>query len=196
MVKQYYPDIFGDFNDASVGMMILELNAVGDMLSVNTDRMFQETQIDYAKERKSILAMARTFGLNVPGKRPSITIVDFSVTVPVFGDSFNVAYAPIIRSGSQVTGAGKVFEVETDIDFSNPFNINGIPNRIIIPNLDSNSNLINYTLREIVKNGTSKVFKRVISSSDVKPFLEIILPEDNVISVESIITLNGTTLKF
>jgi hypothetical protein len=94
MVKQYYPDIFGDFNDASVGMMILELNAaVGDMLSVNTDRMFQETQIDYAKERKSILAMARTFGLNVPGKRPSITIVDFSVTVPVFGDSFNVAYA-------------------------------------------------------------------------------------------------------
>jgi len=32
-VKQYYPDIFGDFNDASVGMMLLELNAaVGDML--------------------------------------------------------------------------------------------------------------------------------------------------------------------
>ena len=26
-VKQYYPDIFGDFNDASVGMMLLELNA-------------------------------------------------------------------------------------------------------------------------------------------------------------------------
>jgi hypothetical protein len=33
--------------------MILELNAaVGDMLSYHTDRMFQETQIDYAKERK------------------------------------------------------------------------------------------------------------------------------------------------
>ena len=26
-VKQYYPDIFNDFNDASVGMMLLELNA-------------------------------------------------------------------------------------------------------------------------------------------------------------------------
>ncbi len=79
MVKQYYPDIFGDFNDASVGMMLLELNAaVGDMLSTNTDRMFQETQIDYAKERKSILSMARTFGLKIPGKRPSVTIVDFS----------------------------------------------------------------------------------------------------------------------
>jgi hypothetical protein len=195
MVKQYYPDIFGDFNDASVGMMLLELNAaVGDMLSTNTDRMFQETQIDYAKEKKSVLSMARTFGLKIPGKRPSITLVDFSVTVPVFGDSFDISYAPIIRTGSQVNGAGKVFEVTNDIDFSNPFNINGIPNRLIIPNVDSNGNLTNYTLtkREIVTNGASKVFKRVLTSTDVKPFLEIILPEDNVISIESVITLAGT----
>ena len=195
MVKQYYPDIFGDFNDASVGMMLLELNAaVGDMLSTNTDRMFQETQIDYAKERKSILSMARTFGLKIPGKRPSVTIVDFSVTVPVLGDSFDISYAPIIRTGSQVNGAGKVFEVNNDIDFSNPFNINGIPNRLIIPNVDSNGNLSNYTLtkREIVSNGSSKIFKRVLTSADVRPFLEIILPEDNVISIESIITLPGT----
>jgi len=54
-VKQYYPDLFSDFNDASVGTMLLELNAaVGDMLSFHTDRMFQETQIDYAQERKSL----------------------------------------------------------------------------------------------------------------------------------------------
>ena len=195
MVKQYYPDVFGDFNDASVGMMLLELNAaVGDMLSTNTDRMFQETQIDYAKERKSILSMARTFGLKIPGKRPSVTIVDFSVTVPVLGDSFDISYAPIIRTGSQVNGAGKIFEVNNDIDFSNPFNISGIPNRLIIPNVDSNGNLSNYTLtkREIVSNGSSKIFKRVLTSSDVKPFLEIVLPEDNVISIESIITLPGT----
>ena len=26
-IKLYYPDIFSDFNDASVGMMLLELNA-------------------------------------------------------------------------------------------------------------------------------------------------------------------------
>ena len=69
-VRQYYPDIFNDFNDASVGMMLLELNAaVGDMLSYNTDRMFQETQLDFAQERKSILSIARTLGLKVPGKR-------------------------------------------------------------------------------------------------------------------------------
>jgi hypothetical protein len=195
MVKQYYPDIFNDFNDASVGMMLLELNAaVGDMLSTNTDRMFQETQIDYAKERKSVLSLARTFGLKIPGKRPSVTIVDFSVTLPVLGDTFDVSYAPIIRAGSQVSGGGKVFEASDDIDFASPFTIGGIPNRIIIPNFNANGTLINYTItkREIVKNGFTKVFKRVITTNDVRPFLEIVLPEDNVLSIDSIITLTGT----
>ena len=195
MVRQYYPDIFNDFNDASVGMMILELNAaVGDMLSFNTDRMFQETQIDYAQERKSVLSMARTFGLKIPGKRPSVTIVDFSVTVPVLGDTFDISYAPIIRAGSQVSGAGKIFETSEDIDFSSPFTTGGIPNRLIIPNFDANQNLINYTLvkREIVTNGITKIFKRVINPNDVRPFLEIVLPDNNVLSVDSVITLQGT----
>ena len=195
MVKQYYPDIFNDYNDASVGMMLLELNAaVGDMLSFNTDRMFQETQIDYAQERKSLLSMARTFGLKVLGKRPSVTIVDFSVTIPPFGDTFDISYAPLIRAGSQVSGAGKVFETSNDIDFSNPFTIGGIPNRLIIPNFNANGVLLNYTLvkREMVINGYSKIFKRIISSSDVKPFLTVTLPDDNVLSIESLIALQGT----
>lgn len=195
LVRQYYPDIFNDFNDASVGMMLLELNAaVGDMLSFNTDRMFQETQIDYAQERKSVLSLARTFGLKIPGKRPSVTIVDFSVVVPVFGDTFDVSYAPIIRAGSQVTGAGKVFETTNDIDFSSPFTVGGIPNRVIIPNFDANNNLINYTLvkREIVTNGFTKIFKRIININDVKPFLEIVLPDTNVLSIDSVISLDGT----
>ena len=194
-VKQYYPDIFNDFNDASVGMMLIELNAaVGDMLSFNTDRTFQETQIDFAQERKSMLSMARTFGLKVPGRRPSVTIVDFTVTVPVNGDTFDISYAPVIRQGSQVSGAGKVFENLADIDFSSPFTIGGIPNRVIRPNFDSNDNIISYNLikREMVTNGVTKIFKRVISPTDSKPFLEVILPDDNVISISSIITLEGT----
>ena len=195
MVRQYYPDIFNDFNDASVGMMLLELNAaVGDMLSVNTDRMFQETQIDYAQERKSVLSMARTFGLKIPGKRPSVTIVDFSVNLPVLGDTFDVSYAPIIRGGSQVSGGGKVFETMDDIDFSSPFTIGGIPNRIVLPNFNANGTLTNYTIvkREMVVNGYTRTLKRIITQADVKPFLEIVLPEDNVLSIESVITLPGT----
>ena len=194
-IKQYYPEVFSDFNDASVGMMLLELNAaVGDMLSYQSDRMFNETQINYAQERSSLLELARTFGLNVPGKRPSITIVDWSVTVPVKGDSFDVSYAPKILKGSQATGAGKIFELMEDSDFTSPFTTGGIPNRLIIPNIDSNGQIQNYTLvkREMVLNGFTKIYKQVIGISDYKPFNEIVLPDDNVISIENIITKEGT----
>jgi hypothetical protein len=194
-VRQYYPDIFNDFNDASVGMMLLELNAaVGDMLSFHTDRMFQETQIDFAQERSSILAMARTYGLKVPGKRPSLSIVDFSCVVPTLGDTFDIRYAPIIREGAQVTGAGKVFEAQSDIDFSSPFTTGGVPNRLIEPNVDANGNILSYTLtkREIVINGLTRYFQKVITPNDVRPFFEIVLPEQDVLSISSIITLDGT----
>jgi len=194
-VRQYYPNIFSDFNDASVGMMLIELNAaVSDMLSFHTDRTFQETQIDYAQERASILAMARTFGLKIPGKRPSISIVDFSVNVPVNGDTFDISYCPIIRVGAQVSGAGKSFETVDDIDFASPFTTGGVPNRLIIPNIDSNSNIVNYTItkRELVVNGATKVFSRTIESSDVKPFFEIVLPDSDVLSISNLITLEGT----
>ena len=122
-IQKYYPETFSDFNDASVGMMLLELNAaVGDMLSFHTDRMFNETQINYAQERSSVLELARTFGLNIPGKRPSITIVDWTVTnIPVKGDTFDESYAPKILKGSQASGAGKVFELLEDCDFASPF---------------------------------------------------------------------------
>lgn len=195
-VKQYYPDILSDFNDASIGMMLIELNAaVSDMLSVNTDRMFQETQIDYAEQRSSVLSMARTFGLKIPGKRPSISIVDFSVTVPVKGDSFDIEYSPIIRTGAQIGGGGKIFETVDDIDFSSPFTTGGLPNRLIVPNLDSNNKIINYTLtkREIVLNGVTKIFQKTMTASEVVPFYELILPDNDVLSITSIITKNGTS---
>jgi hypothetical protein len=195
-IQKYYPETFSDFNDASVGMMLLELNAaVGDMLSFHTDRMFNETQINYAQERSSILELARTFGLNIPGKRPSITIVDWTVeNIPVKGDTFDISYAPKILKGSQATGAGKVFELLEDCDFASPFTTGGIPNRLIIPNIDGNGIIQNYSLtkREIMLNGVTKTYKKTLSRGDYKPFLEIILPEDNVLSIENIITKEGT----
>ena len=196
-IKQYYPETFADFNDASVGMMLLELNAaVGDMLSFHTDRMFNETQISYAQEKSSLLELARTFGLNVPGKRPSITVVEWSANnIPVKGDTFDIEYAPRLVKGTQATGAGKVFELLGDCDFASPFTTGGIPNRKVKPVIVGGI-IQSYTLikSEIVLNGFTKIFKRTMSQEDFKPFLEIVLPDDNVLSIENIIFKEGTNL--
>ena len=103
-------------------------------------------------------------------------------------------YAPVLKRGVQVGGSGKVFEVLDDIDFASPFTSGGVPKRLIIPNIDGNNDIINYTLtkREIAINGLSKVFKKVVSPQDVKPFLTLVLPDSDVLGIESIIVLEGT----
>jgi hypothetical protein len=130
----------------------------------------------------------------LPGQRPSVALVDLAITVPAFGDKEDLRYCGILRRGSQVNGAGQVFETVYDIDFSSAVNAEGAPNRLVIPNFDSNNILINYTIvkRETVVNGITKVFKKVITPNDVKPFLEIFLPEKNVLGVTSVLLKDGT----
>lgn len=193
--RTYYPELIDNFNDASVFSVFLDLNAaVADNLHYHIDRSIQETVLQYAQQRSSIYNIARTYGLKIPGQRPSVALVDFSITVPAFGDKEDERYLGILRRGSQVNGAGQVFETIYDINFASPFNQDGFPNRLKIPNFDANNNLINYTItkRETVVNGITKVFKRVITPNDVRPFFEFFLPEKNVLGITSIIQREGT----
>ena len=193
--RTYYPDLIDNFNDASVFSALLDLNAaVSDNLQYNIDRSVQETVLQYAQQRSSVFNIARTYGLKIPGQRPSVTLVDFSIVVPAFGDAEDLRYCGILRRGSQVNGAGQVFETVTDIDFASPTSADGVPNRLKIPNFDSNNRLLNYTIvkRETVVNGTTKVFKRVVTPNDVRPFFELFLPERNVLGITSVLLKDGT----
>jgi hypothetical protein len=194
-VRTYYPELIQDFNDASVFSVFLDLNAaVADNLHYHIDRSIQETVLQYAQQRSSIYNIARTYGLKIPGQRPSVSLVDFSITVPAFGDKEDERYLGVLNRGSQVFGAGIVFENQYDVDFSSPYNNQGFPNRLKIPNFDASGNLINYTItkRELVTNGITKVFKRVINPSDVKPFFELFLPDKNVLGITSVLLKSGT----
>jgi hypothetical protein len=99
------------------------------------------------------------------------------------------------HTGSQVLGAGQIFETVYDIDFSSPFDNNGFPNRLKIPNFNANDQLVNYTIikRETVVNGTTKVFKKSITNIESRPFYEIFLPEKNVLGVTSVLLKDGTS---
>ena len=194
-VKQYYPDLIQDFSDASVFSVFLDLNAaIADNLHYHIDRSIQETVLQYAQQRSSIYNIARTYGLKIPGSRPSVSLVDFSITVPAFGDKEDERYLGILLRGSQVNGAGIVFENIEDIDFASPYNSSGFPNRLKIPNFNANGVLLNYTItkRELVVNGITKVYKKVILPSDVRPFYELFLPEKNVLGITSVLLKNGT----
>jgi len=194
--KQYYPELVQNFNDASIFSVLMDLNAaIADNLHYHIDRSIQETVLQYAQQRSSIYNIARTYGLKIPGYRPSVAVVDISIVVPPLGDSEDFRYLGILRAGSQFNGAGNSFETVYDIDFSTQYNNEGFVNRTKIPTFDANNKIINYviTKREVVVNGTTKVFKRVINPTDVVPFFNFFLPERNVLGVTSIIQKDGTS---
>ena len=195
LTKEYYPDLIQNTNDASIYSVSLDLNAaVADNLHFHLDRVWQETMLDFAAQKQSLFFIAKTYGIKVPGPRPSVALCDFSINVPVRGDKDDDRYEGILRSGTQISGGGQIFETINDIDFSNAFNDRGEPNRLKIPNFDGNNKLISYTItkREPVVNGVTRIFRRVITSRDTKPFLKIYLPEKNVLGVTSVIHKEGT----
>ena len=193
--QQYYPGVIQNFNDASIFSVLMDLNAaIGDNLHFHIDRSIQETVLQYAQQRSSVYNIARTYGLKIPGFRPSIGLIDISIDVPAFGDNEDTRYLGVLRSGAQFNGSGQMFETTYDIDFSTQYNNEGFNNRIKIPNFDTNNKIISYTItkREVVVNGLTKIYKQVINSSDVVPFYSFFLPEKNVISVTAIIQKDGT----
>ena len=193
--QQYYPELIQNFNDASLFSVLMDLNAaIGDNLNYHIDRSAQETVLQYAQQRSSIFNIARTYGLKVPGYRPSVAVVDISITVPPFGDAEDIRYLGMLRAGSQFNGGGQIFELVNEVDFSTQFNNEGFINRTKKPTFDQNNTIINYviTKREVVVNGATKVFKRVINPQDIVPFFSFFLPERNVLGVTSIIQKDGT----
>jgi hypothetical protein len=196
LTKEYYPDLVKNTNDASIFSVLLDLNAaVSDNLHFHIDRVWQETMLDFAQQRQSLFHIAKTYGLRIPGLKPSVALCDFSINVPVRGDKDDIRYEGILKAGGQVSGGGQIFETIDDIDFSYPFNSKGEPNRLKIPNFDVNNKLVSYTItkREAVVNGVTRIYRRSISELEQKPFFKIYLPEQNVLGVTAVIHKDGTS---
>lgn len=185
-LRAFFPEQWQDFNVASPGMAMVELNAyVADLLSYTIDKKYNELFLDGVQQRSSVYRMAKTFGYTVPGVRASTTIADISVELPVTANGPNYNYAPIIKPGMQIKGGGQIFETVDQIDFSSDFSELGSKNRTIEPILNSNEDIVKYRIlkREIVKAGITYVFKKEVLSGEEKPFLEITLPKNNVLEI-------------
>ena len=193
--NQYYPELADDFTDSSIGAWFIDLvSDVGDDLSYHTDRMYQETNLNSANLRSTLLNLARTNGVKIPGAKCSVCEVELSCELPMGNSNGNVAqpdwnYAPIVQRTSLFSAGNQNFELIEDVNFAEQFNSDGYSNRKIVAARDSNGNITGYTVSKstIAINGTTKVYKKVLTAADIKPFMEVVLPEANITNVESII---------
>lgn len=124
--KTYYPESYNDFTEASPGMMFIEqASYVGDVLSFYADNQIQENFVQYAKQRRSLLAAAYRGGYTPKVTAAATTVVDVYQIIPsqiVFGQSVpNWDYAMIIEQGAQlsyVNDPAIKFYIENKIDFT------------------------------------------------------------------------------
>ena len=195
MSEKYYPDLSTSFNDASIAAWQIDVAAdIADNLSYHIDRVYQETNIDSAQERASLYAIARNNGVKIPGPKGAMAEMRITVMLPVSANTPNYGVAPIIKRGTRFASASQQFELLTDVDFASQFDENGVSNRTVIPSLNTNGIITGYTVSKlaVVTAGETRVYRQVIHTSDIQPFMEILLPVEKVMNVESVIVVNGT----
>lgn len=200
--KKYYPELDFNFDDASVGSWFLDLNAaIADELSYHIDRAYQETNINSARKNSSLFTLARNMGFKVPGPKGAMCEVAFKCILPLKPGSTerepDWRYAPVIKKGTKVSSGSQTFELQDELVFAHQFNYEGVSDRLIQPIRNSNMEIISYQVTKfaVVVAGESNIYKKYISSDDVVPFMEILLPVENVMNVESIIVKEGSSFQ-
>ena len=195
--RKYYPDMATEYSDASVGSWLIDINAdVADNLSYHIDRVYQETNIDSAQEPSSVFNIARNNGVKVPGPKGAMAEVRFTCQVPVDGQTYAKEYLPVIKRGTMVNSSSQAFEVMYDVNFAEQYDDFMRSDRTIEPVLDANGNVTKYNITKlaVVTAGETGVFKKSIKTSDIKPFMEIVIPVEGIMNVESILMKDGDAL--
>ena len=118
--KQYFPDTYNDFNEASPGMMFIEMAAyVGDVLSYYIDAQFRETLLAYAEEKSNVYNIAQSFGYKPKTTSPSEVVLDVFQTVPALNGKPDYRYALTIDGGTEINASsnGTPFRTLEDVNF-------------------------------------------------------------------------------
>ncbi len=189
--KHYYPKTYKDFNNASPGMMFIDMASyVGDVLSFYIDYQFKEGLINSAEERKNVINLAKYLGYNTRPSRPSTTSLDLYQVIPskrVENGSFEPddRYALRVREGLEALSSNRVSFITTDaVDFS--------LNSIMFPRTDEvfSRNSVGepefYLLKKTVKAYSGKTVIGTFNIQETTPNLRIELSDDNVIKIVSV----------
>jgi hypothetical protein len=190
--KTYYPNTYNDFTEASPGMMLIEMASyVGDILSFYTDNQIQENFLQFAKQRKNLLALAYNFGY-----RPKVTSassVEVSVYQVVPSTIVNNQYVPdfgyalILEEGTQLQARinGNIsFYINEKVDFSNS---GSSPIDISVYTPDINGNPYLYLLKKTAKATAGALTTTTFTFGNPERYPTVILTDTNIISIVSAI---------
>jgi len=187
--QTYYPNTYNDFSEASPGLMLIEMASyVGDVLSFYTDNQIQENFLQFAKQRKNLLALAYNFGYRPKVTSAASTMMSIYQVVPatLSGSQYvpDFGYALILEEGARIASsldAKTQFFINEKIDFSQTGSTSDIEVSVFSTDVNNNANF--YLLKKQAKASSGTLTSTTFTFSNPERFPTVIITDDNILEI-------------
>lgn len=196
--KVYFPDTYTDFNEASPGMVFIELASyVGDVLGYYIDTNFRENLVQYAEERDNVVSIAQAFGYKTKPATAATCEADLFQLCPAKGVSddyepdsrFYLRLAPnsvFSPDGFSTT----TFRTIQEVNFSDPTD-----REISVYAMDINNQPLTYLIKKKAKLVSGNIKTYTATFNNAEKFATLVLPDTSVLDVISAVDSNGNSWK-
>jgi hypothetical protein len=195
--KQYFPNTYTDFNEASPGMMFIEMAAyVGDVLSYYADNNLRESLLEQASERANIYDIASSLGYKPKNYVPAYVILNVYQLLPAAGSGANVTpdfnYALSIKPGMQVTQNNGTAEFRTLdlVDFAFSSSLDTTEVTVFESDATTNSPTY-YLLKKQIRAVSGNIKTATYAFNSPIAYDKIVLPDTNIVEIISVTESDG-----
>lgn len=169
--KQYYPNVYKDFSEASFGALMIDLiSFIGDNLSFYIDYQANEQFLATAQQYDNVERLARERGYRDTGQFALQGEVNLYVVVPADSNNKpNSNYFPILKKNStfSVKGTNAIYLLTEDVDF----NLN--TNRIAVAAVGADGLPTSFALRAKGKVVSGDLYVQRVNVGSLQQFLKI-----------------------
>jgi len=194
--KNYFPDTYNDFSEASPGQMFIEMAAyVGDVLSYYQDTQLQETFLQHAKNPANLYSLAYMMGYRP--KSTAASSVDLTVTQRIPARNEEGEYKPdfsyAVKLSENTTARAStdanidfLLTEPVDFAFSSSFN----PTDVTIYSLE-NQNPSEFLLTKTVKANSAKINTTSFTFGSAQKFNTVTVDDTNIIKILDVTDSDG-----
>ena len=191
--KVYFPNTYNDFNEASPGMMFIEMAAyVGDVLSYYIDSSFRESLLAYAEEKRNVYNIAQSFGYSPKVTAPASVVLDVFQTVPALNQQPDYRYALNVKAGTTITSAANDTTFRTLEDCNFNFSSSFDAREVTVFETDSGAPT-KFLFKKKVKAESGNINTEYISFGTAEKYSQIKLANAKVIEIISVTDSDGNT---
>ncbi len=194
--KNYFPKTYNDFNEASPGMMFIEMASyIGDVLSYYTDYNMKETMLQHAQEKKNVYSIAQTFGYKPKLASSANVVLDVFQLVPATGTGASIRpdynYAFTLEKNSQFnTSDNVIFSTTTPVNFANSSSLS--PTETTVYQINSSTGAPEfYLLKKQVPAISGETRTKTVTIQGSEPYRKILVDDSNIIGIQSVVDSDG-----